>query len=436
MFTNASAGTQTAGLIFGGANVSDSPPGVQSTTIDWNGSAWTAGNNMNTARRRLGGAGTSTAALGFGGYLPSPYSAATEEYDGNTWTTSSASLPTATAHMHGSGSMYAALSSGGVTSTAFTGATYEYNSNINSITQAVWSAGGTVNTVGDVTSGAGTMNAGLKFGGYPPSGGGVGTKATEEYNGSSWTSVNNMNTAAYGATGTGLQTAAVRFGGYSGGALNNAEEYDGTNWTAVTVVPTVRESLTSFGVQTAAVLAGGYNGTAWLQTALEYDGTNYSSGGTMPSTTGAQYAGSAGTQTAGLYFGGYVPGSALGVTTASYDGSSWSAENNMLISRYTSGSGTQTAALAPGGYMNPNSLNPTAGNSLACEQYDGTNWSNTCNNNITRGYQISSNRASNAPGTTGLVFGGSNSPSSGNTNTSEEFTGGTSVTTASTLTTS
>ena len=50
MFTNAGAGTQTAGLIFGGANVSDSPPGAQSTTIDWNGSAWTAGNNMNTAR--------------------------------------------------------------------------------------------------------------------------------------------------------------------------------------------------------------------------------------------------------------------------------------------------------------------------------------------------------------------------------------------------
>jgi len=436
MLTGASAGTQTAGLIFGGANVNDSPPGAQSTTIDWNGSAWTAGNNMNTARRRLGGAGTSTAALGFGGYLPSPYSAATEEYDGSTWTTSSASLPTATGMMHGSGSMNAALSSGGRTSTAFTGATHEYNSNINAITQAVWSSGGVVNTVGDVTGGAGTLNAGLKFGGYPPSGGGTGTTATEEYNGSSWTSVNNMNTAGYGLTGTGLQTAAVRFGGYSGGALNNAEEYDGTNWTAVTVVPTVRESLTSFGVQTAAVLAGGYNGTAWLQTALEYDGTNYSSGGTMPSTTGAQYSGSAGTQTAGLYFGGYIPGSALGVTTASYNGSSWSAENNMLISRYTSGSGTQTAALAPGGYQNPNSLNPTAGNSLACEQYDGTNWSNTCNNNITRGYQISSNRASNAPGTTGLVFGGSNSPSSGNTNTSEEFTGGTEVVTASTLTTS
>ena len=436
MLTGASAGTQTAGVTFGGANVNDSPPGAQATTLDWNGSAWTAGNNMNTARRRLGGAGTSTAALGFGGYLPSPYSAATEEYDGNTWTTSSASLPTATAHMHGSGSMYAALSSGGRSSTAITAATYEYNSNINSITQAVWSSGGTINTIGDIPGGAGTMNAGLKFGGYPPSGGGTGTTATEEYNGSSWTSVNNMNAAGYGLTGTGLQTAAVRFGGYSGTNLNNTEEYDGTNWTAVTAIPSTLSSATSFGVQTAAVLAGGYDGSTWQQDALEYDGTNYSSGGSMPSTTGAQFAGSAGTQTAGLYFGGYVPPSALGVTTISYDGSSWTAANNMLISRYTSGSGTQTAALAPGGYMNSNSLNPAAGQGFACEQYDGTSWSNTCNNNISRGYQINSNRSSNAPGTTGLVWGGSANPSPGNINSSEEFTGGTEVVTASTLTTS
>ena len=162
-------------------------------------------------------------------------------------------------------------------------------------------------------------------------------------------------------------------------------------------------------------------------------GTWSSSGAMNTARTGGLVAGSL---TAGLYFGGYVPGSALGVTTISYDGSSWSAQNNMLISRYTSGSGTQTAALAPGGYQNTNSLVPAAGYTLACEQYDGTNWSNTCNNNITRGYQISSNRASNAPGTTGLVFGGSNNPSPGNTNTSEEFTGGTEVVTASTLTTS
>jgi hypothetical protein len=40
---------------------------------------------MGTARRILEGCGTQTAALGFGGYLP-PSTAATEEYDGTSWT--------------------------------------------------------------------------------------------------------------------------------------------------------------------------------------------------------------------------------------------------------------------------------------------------------------------------------------------------------------
>jgi hypothetical protein len=48
--------------------------------------AWATGNNMNTARYALAGAGTQTAALAFGGYNPTNNSNATEEYDGTTWT--------------------------------------------------------------------------------------------------------------------------------------------------------------------------------------------------------------------------------------------------------------------------------------------------------------------------------------------------------------
>ena len=36
----------------------------------WNGSAWTETGDLNTARNDLGGSGTSTAALGFGGTGP------------------------------------------------------------------------------------------------------------------------------------------------------------------------------------------------------------------------------------------------------------------------------------------------------------------------------------------------------------------------------
>jgi hypothetical protein len=49
---------------------------------------------LNTARRGLAGCGIQTAALAFGGRNPG-VTAATEEYDGTSWTTNSASLSTA-----------------------------------------------------------------------------------------------------------------------------------------------------------------------------------------------------------------------------------------------------------------------------------------------------------------------------------------------------
>jgi hypothetical protein len=47
--------------------------------------AWASGNNMNTARASVRGAGTQTASLAFGG-IHGTCRLATEEYDGSTWT--------------------------------------------------------------------------------------------------------------------------------------------------------------------------------------------------------------------------------------------------------------------------------------------------------------------------------------------------------------
>ena len=52
---------------------------------EYNGTSWTEGNNLNTARESICGAGTQTAAVGFAGYV-SGASALTEEYDGTSWT--------------------------------------------------------------------------------------------------------------------------------------------------------------------------------------------------------------------------------------------------------------------------------------------------------------------------------------------------------------
>ena len=84
----AGAGTQTSGLSFGGYPFANS-----ASTEEYDGSSWTAGGNLAVGRSLLAGCGTQTAALGFGGFrypttpLPFPQNAATEEYDGTSWTT-------------------------------------------------------------------------------------------------------------------------------------------------------------------------------------------------------------------------------------------------------------------------------------------------------------------------------------------------------------
>ena len=72
----AAAGTQTAGLAFGGGYP------IVATTSLYDGSSWTATSSMNTARRYLAGAGTQTAGLAFGGTLAdnTTRTAATEEF--------------------------------------------------------------------------------------------------------------------------------------------------------------------------------------------------------------------------------------------------------------------------------------------------------------------------------------------------------------------
>ena len=76
--------------------------------------SWASGGTMNTARSQLAGAGNSSdSALGFGGYVPSsPTTGATESYNGTNWTEVN-DLNVAGDNMGGAGSATAALAFGG-----------------------------------------------------------------------------------------------------------------------------------------------------------------------------------------------------------------------------------------------------------------------------------------------------------------------------------
>jgi hypothetical protein len=74
------AGTQTAGLGFGGNP--GSPPNNTGATEEYDGTSWaTSPGSLNTARRALAGAGTQASALAFGGF-DTAFTTATEEWTG------------------------------------------------------------------------------------------------------------------------------------------------------------------------------------------------------------------------------------------------------------------------------------------------------------------------------------------------------------------
>jgi len=75
------SGTQTAALAFGGSEAPS--PTTSGATEEYNGTSWTTTSSMATGRRQLGSANssTSTASLAFGGNSGSPTNI-TEEFTG------------------------------------------------------------------------------------------------------------------------------------------------------------------------------------------------------------------------------------------------------------------------------------------------------------------------------------------------------------------
>ena len=265
---------------------------------------------------------------------------------------------------------------------------------------AAWATGGNLITAKQ-KSGAGTQTAALAFG--------PGTNFTEEYNGTSWSPGGNMGTARYGMGGAGTQTAGLAFGGYPFANSASTEEYNGSAWTAGGNLAVGRYALGGAGIQTAAL---GFGGFRYPTTPLpfpihavteEYNGTAWTTGGNLG--TGRETLAGAGTQTAGLAFGGGPPNT---TATEEYDGSAWTAGGNLGTARYKlAGCGTQTAGLAFGGGT------PTA--TAVTEKYDGTSWTTTTSMNTAR---LSLGGAGTQ--TAALAFGGGGTPTV--TAVTEEFT--------------
>jgi hypothetical protein len=108
-FSHAGAGTQNAGLLFGGSG-----PGCTccSCTQEYDGTSWGGGGSMGRGRRSLAGTGTQNEALAFGGYCDAASRNFTEEYNGSSWS-AGGSLSISRYGVAGAGTQNAGLAFGG-----------------------------------------------------------------------------------------------------------------------------------------------------------------------------------------------------------------------------------------------------------------------------------------------------------------------------------
>ena len=158
--SGAGVGTEPAALCIGGGT-----PSAVDNVESWNGSAWTNGTALNTAKKHTWGIGTQTAAITAG----TP--ATTESWNGSAWTEMA---ETNTDHRNGAG--------GGTQTDAIVFA-------------------------GDNAPGGYTVN-------------------TETWDASSWTEIGNLSTArAYNGGGGPSTSNAITFGGSTPAQTNTTEEF-------------------------------------------------------------------------------------------------------------------------------------------------------------------------------------------------------------------
>ena len=268
--------------------------------------AWSTGGSYPAAYQGGAGFGTQTAAVGAGG-TPSPvFNLKTFEYDGSTWTagndmTRASGSPYTSGYNAGSGTLTAGWVAGGgyPTINAFT---ENYNG-------TSWTASAAMPAARRGGNCTGPQTAGLYFAGVFPAGPPAPVQNTTfAYDGEAWTAtgynLTNARTNAGGSGPTGSQTAALSFGGNTPGFTNATEEYDGSNWATGGNYPTGTAYLGYFGPSTNCYGFTGYSGGSALTSTNFYNGTSWASSPASLSTGRLNYHNNAGTASSGLVFGG------------------------------------------------------------------------------------------------------------------------------------
>ena len=439
------AGSQTAGVAFGG----QIPPSGYSTNVteEYDGSSWTNGENLNVTRavNAVGGGinqdASQTNTLAAGGYQssgsPKSFFNESESYDGTSWT-AQPTMGTSIGYGTGGGTGSAGISAGSYTgSIPAVGTTEEFSKSTNVVTAAAWSSGTAFPTNSSGIAGVGPRDAAMAIGGYPP--GSPPTGKSFEYNGVAWSAEAslNPNTGTGGvSSAAGTQTAAICTQLPAGGApYIAAGTYDGSSWSNAEDRPTSNYSDGSAGTLTAGLFfGGGSSPSAYTAATISYDGTDWTVEESMG--TARTIVGGCGSSTAALAMGGVVtPPATLTNLTEEYGGESWTAGGVLLTTlRDHRASGPQTDAIVAGGRIQGA---PPSTFLTACSRYDGTAWATSPNLAIARGLQGSGNGPVGAAwGAAGYYPGPPSGPTGNRTTSTEHFNVETTALNVKTITTS
>jgi len=226
-----------------------------------------------------------------------------------------------------------------------------------------------------------------------------------------WSTGGAMNTGRNNAAGMGTVTAAVASGGASNplGYTANTEHYNGTAWSEETNMPSATSYFGTAGSQTAGLMFGGTPGGS--PQCFKYNGSAWTSSGAL--ATGSKQGAGTGTQTAALFCGGETP--SVTTITQEFDGSTWSSGGAMNQSRNNNSAfGTQTDAVTVGGA-------PSPGAQYNAEEYNGSAW--TVGNPLIKGRADMGKPAAGTASTAGMVATGSGPPVPGESTAAEGYDG-------------
>jgi len=228
------------------------------TTEKWNGFSWATTGSLNTAKSALGGSGTTTLGLAYGGDTGSGgvvlVTNETEKWNGFSWATTG-SLNTGRYGLSGCGSGTNHLCFGGSLTD-----TLSPMENVEKWSGFSWSTTSSLINRITLSSGCGTTSAALRI-----CGAGVGTGAggasgykntTECWNGSVWTTSSSLSESKCVLAATGTTTSALCVGGYYTSAFDTTEIFNGSVWTTTSSLTVAKTNPAACGSISDALCIG------------------------------------------------------------------------------------------------------------------------------------------------------------------------------------